>query len=255
MKLNKDRRIGKVLFIVEGENTEPKILEHIFNVVLGYRYTRYYRDGREPYEKFSSVHDEYSHVYVINAGNSSIKHIKKDNEYLNNLFSALIENYRFNFNNMAIYYIWDRDYCSNAAKLTRRLLKELINAGKSIDYNRQGMLLLSYPCIEAYTVSNFLSNSFEIRCGIGNELKTYLEQPCLKQQGVDLQNINDTTVEEAHKQLLEALNSIGVLLNLDNMREANTLVFDKQEEDFVNNGGYRLLSMLSVALIDLGLIN
>lgn len=38
MKLNKDKHIGRVLFIVEGSQTEFSILRRIFCKILGYSY-------------------------------------------------------------------------------------------------------------------------------------------------------------------------------------------------------------------------
>lgn len=38
MKLNKDKHIGRVLFIVEGSKMEFSLLKQIFCNLLGYRY-------------------------------------------------------------------------------------------------------------------------------------------------------------------------------------------------------------------------
>jgi len=51
VKLNKDKRIGKVLFIVEGEKTEFLILRNIFTTIFDYqletekRNNKYYSSG------------------------------------------------------------------------------------------------------------------------------------------------------------------------------------------------------------------
>lgn len=174
MKMNKNKRIGEVLFIVEGEKTEPYILYRIFEKIFDYNYTRIYRNGRKPYDKLSSSHDKNSRVFVINAEESNISDIADKNQYLDSIFSLLIENYGLDFENMAIYYIWDRDYCSNTnVDLIRELLSNLVNSRDLISFDRQGLLLLSYPSIEAYTAENFLDNCFNIRFATGQELKSF----------------------------------------------------------------------------------
>lgn len=97
---------------------------------------------------------------MINAEESNIKFIDRDNEFLDNLFVELIENYDFDVDNAAIYYIFDRDNQSNTdAEFIRNLLTVLVNSRDNA-YARQGMLLLSYPSIEAFTFSNFVDDSY-----------------------------------------------------------------------------------------------
>lgn len=50
MKLNKDKNIGRVLFIVEGSQTEFSILKRIFCNLLGYDYIEK-RRNRPTYDK------------------------------------------------------------------------------------------------------------------------------------------------------------------------------------------------------------
>lgn len=41
-ELNKNKRIGQVLFVVEGLKTEPNLIYRIFCQLLGYRMERLY---------------------------------------------------------------------------------------------------------------------------------------------------------------------------------------------------------------------
>lgn len=252
LMINKEKRIGHVLFIVEGQKTEPNILYYIFEKIFGYRYTRIYKDGKKPYDSLSSDKDKYSRVFVINAQESNISNIASTNLYLDSIFKSLIEDYDLDFENMAIFYIWDRDYHSNTnIELIEELLNSLGNSRDSFDYTRQGLLLLSYPAIEAYIASSFLNESFNIEFDVGSKLKRFLNE-----KKINPQNINEETLIYACKQLLEALKTIGILeLDLDNMSSTNTIVFDFQEDNFHKKGEYRLLSMLSFALLDLGMIS
>lgn len=93
---------------------------------------------------------------MINAKESSIKNIDRDNGFLDNLFMELIENYDFDVDNAAIYYLFDRDSRSNTdATFIEGLLSVLVNSRDNDSFDRQGILLLSYPSIESFTLSNF----------------------------------------------------------------------------------------------------
>ena len=63
MKLNKDKHIGRVLFIVEGSQTEFSILKRIFCKLLGYSYIE---KRRNKPTCFTSIQDRFSQVAVVN---------------------------------------------------------------------------------------------------------------------------------------------------------------------------------------------
>ena len=87
--LNKDKSIGKVLYIVEGGKTEPYILHKLFTKVFDYQVEMIIRD--KGYRKYNSKENATSQVFIINAEESNIQYIKKDNQFLNSLFAELIE--------------------------------------------------------------------------------------------------------------------------------------------------------------------
>ena len=89
--LNKDKRIGKVIFIVEGEKTEPYILCRIFEKIFDYHYTRINREGKVSYDVISSRSHDRSQVFVVNAEESNISKIKSGNEYLTIFYPAVNE--------------------------------------------------------------------------------------------------------------------------------------------------------------------
>lgn len=253
VSINKDKKIGKVLFIVEGERTEPYILCRIFEKIFDYSYTRISREGKITYDVVSSKRHDLSQVFVVNAEESNISHIADGNEYLDNLFRMLINDQGINFENAAIFYIWDRDRNSNVnTDIIKELLSTLRNPRDSVDYERQGLLLLSYPSIEAYTASNFISDAYEQEASTGKELKTALNDKKILQQ-----NISENSIQMATKELLKAFKSLEVEFKkamLDDMAETNLTVFNKEEAIYEQTNTYRLLSMLSIALLNLGLI-
>lgn len=158
-RINKDKNIGQVVFIVEGAKTEFYILYKIFTEIFDYQYETVKRG--KTYKQFNKKDNPLSRVIVINTEESNIKFINKDNEYLNKLFEELIDSYNLNIDNASIYYIFDRDADSNTdSEFIENLLYKLKNSKENDDYYMQGILLLSYPAIESFTLSNFDNNSY-----------------------------------------------------------------------------------------------
>ena len=127
IRLNKEKSIGKVLFIVEGGKTEAYILHRIFCKILDYQMETILRD--KGYHKYNSKENPTSQVFVINAEESNIKNIEKNNKYLDKLFKELIENYDFNIDNAAIYYLFDRD---NKSNMDVEFIENLLSINSSI---------------------------------------------------------------------------------------------------------------------------
>lgn len=248
IRLNKEKSIGKVLFIVEGGKTEAYILHRIFCKILDYQMETILRD--KGYHKYNSKENPTSQVFVINAEESNIKNIEKNNKYLDKLFKELIENYDFNIDNAAIYYLFDRDNKSNMdVEFIENLLSILVNS-RDNGYERQGMLLLSYPSIEAFTISNFVENSFSEKISTGHKLKQFLHNCKINQS-----QISEETLMCATKEMLWALKEIGIdEVDVDAFGECNKNVFEYEEQEYSNESVYRVLSLLTIALIDLGLI-
>ena len=113
----------------------------------------------------------------------------------------LIENYNFDVDNAAIYYFFDRDNQSNTdVKFIEDMLSVLENARENGGYNRQGLLLLSYPSVESFTLSNFQEHSFDKKFCTGHDLKQYLNQCKINQS-----RISEESLVHATEELLLAL--------------------------------------------------
>lgn len=247
--LNKEKSIGKVLYIVEGGKTEPYILHKLFTKIFNYQVEMIIRD--KGYRKYNSKEHLTSKVFVINAEESNIKNIDKDNEFLNRLFGELIENYDFDIDNSAIYYLFDRDNKSNTdTKLIEKLITSLKNSRENANYLRQGLLLLSYPSIESFTLSNFKENSFCEKFATGDRLKTYLHK-----KRINHQNITEQTLVTAAKELFKAFQFMNIdNYDIDNFSACNMDIFNYEEESFSKESMYQALSLVCISLIDLGLI-
>ena len=249
IKINKEKSIGKVLYIVEGSKTEPYLLWRIFAKIFDYQVERILRTN--PYQKFNSKINPTSQVFVINTETSNIKTIAKDNDYLNQLFALLIEKYDFDIENAAIYYLFDRDCQSNTdPTFISDMLNVLKNARDNDGYDRQGMLLLSYPSIESFTLSNFESDSFCQKFDLGNSLKSYLES-----KKINHARMNETTLALAAEEMLCAFQTMGVGdFDIDSFSDTNEAIFHYEEEVYSEESVYQALSLLCISLIDLGLI-
>lgn len=248
IQLNKEKSIGKVLYIVEGSKTEPYLLYQIFCRIMDYQLETVLRD--KGYAKYNSKENATSQVFVINTEESNLKYIDKDNQFLDNLFAELVENYDFDVDNAAIYYIFDRDNQSNKdVKFIEDMLSVLGNS-RDNKYNRQGMLLLSYPSIEAFTLENFVNESFNYRFEIGADLKK-----CLHEYKINQSHITEGTLKHAAEEVLYALEKIGIReWDVDVFGESNRQIFEYEEKEYDTEMAYRALSLLCISLIDLGVI-
>ena len=152
MRLNKDKNIGRVLFIVEGSQNEFSILKQIFCEILGFSYIEKRRNKPRYFEK---PRNRFSQIAVINTRESNIRDISENENYLDDVFNVLREQYHFPVDQSAIYYLFDRDPKSNTdSEVIENYILSLSNPYDNDDY-KAGQLLLSYPSIESYAISNF----------------------------------------------------------------------------------------------------
>ncbi|MCK4258019.1 MAG: hypothetical protein KAX49_03525 [Halanaerobiales bacterium] len=247
MKINKEKSIGRVLFIVEGGKTEFSLLRRIFCNVLGYEYIE---KRRNKANFFRNKNISTSKVAVINTEESNISDILDKNNYLDDVFATLISEYSFPVDKAAIYYLFDRDPNSNIdSQLIRKLILDLKNPYDN-DELRGGMLLLSYPSIESYNISSFVNDAhvFEIR--LGSDAKAFIAS----NNHIQVNKINDNTIEKAAEELIKYMNAEGISNDIDDFSQANLKIFNEQENNFSNNSKYRVLSLLSVAFMQLGII-
>ncbi len=248
MELIRNKRIGKVLFIVEGGKHEFNLIKKIFVDILDFTQIEKRRDDVRYYQRNA---DKHSVIAVINTQTSNIASITEQ-EYLDMIFEQLIEKYDFDVNHAAIYYLFDRDPKSNTnTEFIVNLIHMLKNAWENDDYMRGGMLLLSYPSIEAYEVSNFLHKSYDLCKKLGTDVKKYINDNA---NLIAMNKINEDSIVHAALELKGCLEEIGIKINLDNFSETNATIFHFEEEHLKENDTFRLLSMLSCALLDLGIL-
>ena len=250
MKINKDKSVGRVLFIVEGGRTEFSLFRRIFCNVLGYEYVEKRRDRAN---FFKNKNKSTSKIAVINTEESNISDVCDENSYLDKIFELLISNYNFPVDNAAIYYIFDRDPKSNLNKpLIEKLINQLKNAYENDDGERGGVLLLSYPCIEAYTVSNFIDDTNLMKFDIGDKVKAYVTT---QNNQIQLNKITIETIEKAADEMMKYFSAEKIDFSIDNIGQMNNDIYIRQEKEYSKEeSAYNLVSLLSIAFIDLGII-
>lgn len=249
MKINKDKSIGRVLFIVEGARTEFSLFRRIICDVLGYEYIEKRRNNAK---FFKNKNKSTSKVAVINTEGSNISSICDNNDYLDRIFEILISEYNFPVDNAAIYYIFDRDAKSNLNKqLIEKLIGQLKNAYENDNGERGGVLLLSYPSIEAYIVSNFIDDTYLMKFEIGDKVKEYITT---QNKIIQLNKITAETIEKAANEMMKYFKSEEIDFCIDNIGQMNEEVFKRQETEYNKQKAYNLVSLLSIAFIDLGII-
>jgi len=249
IKINKDKNIGRVLFIVEGEKTEFSLLRKVFCDILGYNYLEQSRRENDFLEKFENKNNKYSKVAVINTEQSHISYIDDPNGFLDDLFNLLITEYNFPVDKAAIFYLFDRDPGSNKKEAVEKFINTLKDPYDNEEL-RGGLLLLSYPALESYITSSFQENSSSLEFEFGKPLKLFNNQ-----QKYMINNLSPQTIKQAANELIDYLATEQIDFNLDDFFETNYQIFNKQEEFYSQTSKYKLLSLLSVAFIYLGIIS
>ena len=161
IKINKDKCIGNVIFVVEGKKTEFEIIKNIFTDLLNYDI--YESNDDKSITKFKHHTMRANKILVVTHEFPQIKHLNKNIE---KVINKLIE-YEINYEDMAMYFIYDRDRDSNTSTQIEDAIRKYKNS-RCNDFDTNGMLLLSYPCIEAIYFNN-ANNDKRFVCG--NEIK------------------------------------------------------------------------------------
>ena len=260
MTLNKNKNVGNVLFIVEGDKSEFAILKHVFKHILNYSLIT--KNRHSDFEQYKSTVNSHSTVAIINTKYSNIKYAgESGNEYLDSLYERLINEFDFEIDNAWIFFLFDRDHHSNNnPTFIRNLISTLKNPLDNGE-NRAGELLLSYPGIEAYKLScaksdihlvndNLASDKKIVFC---NQLKTLVNDKGLG----NIQSFKDTHILHACSEFLKYLiytnNSFSLETDLDDFSSKSLSIFNIQEDNLNSKKYNDFFSMLSLAFLQLGI--
>jgi hypothetical protein len=232
------------------------ILNHIFTKIYDYSCIEIKRKGSSEkiniLEKYTSSTNKNSTIYVINTENSNVSSISNGQEYLNNIFRMLYEQYGLEPHKASIYYLFDRDKGSNSETIIKELLMSLKNSLDNGE-NANGLLLLSFPCIESFIISCYEDNCKSLTIS-SKKIKRYLSDNHYQQHRLS----SDHIIRACN----EMITSIAFLINhelitsdIDDFGDLNLLLFEKQEEMYSLNRVYNIMSLLIISFIDLKLVS
>ena len=253
LKINKNKRIGTVIIVVEGESTEFDLLKHIFTKVLDYNY---FSMKRAKVLKHEFVNENSNNVVIVaNTKSSSIKSILDDEEYKEKLYQLLKSEYKKNLKNTNIYILWDRDKESikESQKIQTYYQKSIDTFYSALDngYEMNGLLLLSYPCLESYNLSNFSKQLYK------QKFKTSMEcKHSFNSSRNSVSKIDEKTLLVAVKNMHRSLLKYNIRdYDTGNLKFENNLIYKKESECYKNERYFEALSLISMMLIDLGIIS
>lgn len=120
------------------------------------------------------------------------------------------------------------------------------------DYN--GLLLLSYPSVEAFTLSVFEDKSYLHEAYAGNDLKNYIVEQDYTNKKLKKSIRLQTVVTE----FLNALTFCGITYDTtlaDNLGAIGLELYNVESKHYEDNNTYFCISQLVEILIDLGIVD
>jgi len=199
---------------VEGASDEFRLFRHILTKILHYGVMERSRNCNtfKKYDKYVAKSNSRNRFILINTENSPITTIGKHNDYRNNIYKTLVTIYKIDPTNSPVYYTWDRDRESNNNIIVHSLLQKLYNPYGDDKFNYEnGLLLLSYPALEAYKISCFS----EAKSTNQVKLKAY----CTKHHYWHWR-INEHCLLKATEVMERHINALGIgTVDFDNMRK------------------------------------
>lgn len=250
-KIDKTKNIGNVIFVVEGGRTdtggtELRLLKKIFSDILGYE-VQELRRGCDEFIGHGSNPD--FRVFALNLPKNQLTQLT--DEALDELYRRLRQEFKLKPEDCPVFFLYDRDYLSyKHNELRGRYVKKYTDPYSSESGN-QGQLLLSYPSVESYLLSCVQDDVFLQSFFLGKDVKPELTK-------IDFSEENVNTEEQLIHATLEmdkGLNAFGIdTYDLDALAPTLLEVYDKQQEKQMEENAFSLLSLVSLALLELGVI-
>ncbi len=269
-RIDKTKNIGNVIFVVEGGRpetggTELRLLKKIFSDILGYTVQELRRGSDE-----FICHGEYSqfHVFALNLPKNQLTQLNEDSIDL--LFQRLRNEFRIKPEDCPIFFLYDRDVLSYKPNELRAKYVKKYTDPYSTDAGDQGQLLLSYPAIESFLLSCLKENTVATSCKLGNEAKALLTKEICPNGSSDFTDIHQKTVDlvfsedssVAENRLIHSINEMNAGLvhigspsyDPDNLAPLLLNVYDYQQNKYKNEDTFSLISLVGMALLELGII-
>lgn len=269
-KIDKTKNIGNVIFVVEGGRpetggTELRLLKKIFADILGYE-VQELRRGSEEFIGYGQ--NPNFRVFALNLPKNQLTQLTE--EAMDELFCRLREEFHIKPEDCPIFYLYDRDVLSYKRNELRKKYVRKYTDPYGTETGDQGQLLLSYPAIESYLMSCVKTNTVEMSFQLGQETKVALTNEICTEDCADKTDIHLETVdlvftnetEEMEKRLIHSINemdnglkAMGVqTYDLDNLAPTLLEVYDYQQQKYIEENTFSLLSFVGMALLELGVI-
>ena len=250
-RVDKTKSIGKVVFVVEGGRpetggTELRLLKNIFTNVLGYE-VQELRRGTE--EFIGHGNNKSSKVFALNLPKNQLTQLTED--AMDELFKRLKKEFSIKPEDCPVFLIYDRDYKSyKHNELKGKYIRKYTDP-YSNDEGYQGQLLLSYPSVESYILSCIQEDTYQQKYLMGQDVKLQVINSGFSEEDISEEN----HIVHAAIEMDKGLNDLG-LGNYDLDRLAPTLlgVYEEQQKSYEEGEVFSLLSLFSMALLELGVI-
>ena len=250
-RIDKTRNIGNVIFVVEGGQKESggrelRLLRSVFSDVLGYE-VQELRRGCEEFIGYGE--NPYSRVFALNLPKNQLTQLNED--ALNILYRRIADEFNIKPGDCPIFYLYDRDYKSYGHNQLRKNYVEKYTDPYVNDEGNQGQLLLSYPAVESYLLSCIQDDVYMQTYFLGKDVKPVLDNTGFSEEKIYAEeHLIHATVE-----MDKGLTSFGLgIYDLDDLAPTLLGVYDAQQEMQREAGEFSLLSLISMALLELGLI-
>lgn len=248
IKINKEKNIGNVIYIVEGKKDEPRIIRNFYKDFLGYRV--FQTNNNDDIKTLKKENNPYNKIIITTINKPQIKELLSDNidNFYNEVFIKGLNNVIDTYS-AAIYYIFDRDNRSNRKEDIIRAIDKYNNSRETNGYDLvHGLILLSYPSIEALYI-NCCRNEFCF--SNGKEIKKYVKENRLNK-------LCENKFKDGAKEMLRIIKHVFKInlsySDLDAFENINNKILDKEENHYYRNRNFISLSLFMISLIDLGII-
>ncbi len=249
MKINKQKRIGEVIFFVEGENPEFEIIEKIFNQFLGYEVIESKRSNKQIKELIG--HDKNSKVILLNTPTNNINSLEDEKEFYDYIFKEYVLSLNIDTINSPIYFIFDRDPKNNRKGLVEKLLCKLTSSQNDTE-EQNGLLILSYPSLESFVISLHEQDSYMIKKQLGKEAKDYV---LLQNYKIEINEKTLKTSIMAFAEFLKKEHLIEEFCDIVNkIEEIGINIFKMQDKLYSKERLFYCVSQLMEILLDLQIV-
>lgn len=106
--------------------------------------------------------------------------------------------------------------------------------------------------MESYEISNFENKSHELKYPLGKDLKAFIGKE--EHKNIQLNKMSLDTIAHATKEFIEFINEVNILVDIDDLSNVPLDVYNFEENFYEQNGVYRVLSLLTIAFIQLGIV-